>query len=163
VRVLIAALEALAPDARDALLAAAADVLAPEPRTMIDAGDLRALADAGIAIGSHGFSHAPLTRVDARAELAATRALLKTSLAPHADVPALAFPHGKFDDAAIRNARELGIELMFTSMRTLAPTFVTGPGLIGRVGLTAASIADASADFRPDLLALQLFGARHAP
>jgi peptidoglycan/xylan/chitin deacetylase (PgdA/CDA1 family) len=160
VRVLIAALEALGPAARDALVTAAA--LAPEPHSMISRDDLRALASAGIAIGSHGFTHAPLTRVDAGAELAATRALLQASLHPGSDVPALAFPHGKFDAATIARARDLGFELLFTSVRELVPSGASGPGLIGRVGFTAAAIADEHAGFQPERLALQLFRAPHA-
>jgi len=131
---------------------------------MISSDELCTLAAAGIAIGAHGFSHAPLTRVDAGAELAATRALLQERLAPHSDVPALAFPHGKFDDATIARARQLGFELMFTSVRELASARAIGPGLIGRCGFTAASVAGDSihGTFRPELLALQLFRAPHA-
>jgi peptidoglycan/xylan/chitin deacetylase (PgdA/CDA1 family) len=160
IRILIAALEAVPPTTRNALLGR--EPLLREPRSMIARDDLHALAAAGIAIGSHGFSHAPLTRVDAAAEFAATRALLRASLHPDADAPALAFPHGKFDGATVARARELGFELLFTSVRELVPATASGPGLIGRIGITAAAIADDWVGFRPDLLALQLFRAPHA-
>jgi peptidoglycan/xylan/chitin deacetylase (PgdA/CDA1 family) len=159
VRAAIAALETVSTEQRERLLA---DIdLVCEPRSMISSDDLRTLARAGIAIGAHGFSHAPLTHVDASAELAATRALLQARLHPHADVPALAFPHGKFDDATIARARRLGFELLFTSVRELAPATASGPGLIGRVGFAAAAIADESG-LSPERLALHLFRVPHA-
>jgi peptidoglycan/xylan/chitin deacetylase (PgdA/CDA1 family) len=160
VRAGITALEALAPEARDRLLAG--DILAGEPHSMITSDDLRTLADAGVAIGAHGFSHAPLPTVDARAELAATRALLQARLHPHVDVPALAFPHGKFDETTVAGARELGFELLFTSARELVSAHAAGPGLIGRVGFSAPSLADDAGAFCPERLALQLFRAPHA-
>jgi peptidoglycan/xylan/chitin deacetylase (PgdA/CDA1 family) len=159
VRIAIAALEAITREQRERLLAEL-DLLC-EPRSMISSDELRTLASAGIEIGAHGFSHAPLTHVDAAAELAATRALLQARLHPRTDVPALAFPHGKFDDVTIAGARRLGFELLFTSVRELVPRTASGPGLIGRVGFTAEAIADGSG-FRPELLALQLFRVPHA-
>lgn len=161
VRVAIAALETAAPEIRERLLGEVA--LVSEPRSMISTDDLRTLASAGIAVGSHGFSHAPLTRVDAAGELAATRALLQARLHPRSDVPALAFPHGKFDDATVAHARALGFELLFTSRRELVSTAATGPGLVGRIGFSAAAIADEHTGFCPERLALELFRAPHAP
>jgi peptidoglycan/xylan/chitin deacetylase (PgdA/CDA1 family) len=161
VRDLIALLERVAHEVRERVLAEAADLLVPEPGSMISSDDLRMLARVGVAIGAHGFSHAPLTRVDAEAELAATRALLQERLHPHADVPALAFPHGTFDEATIAHARGLGFELLFTSRRELVSSTLAGPGLVGRVGFSAATVCD-DAGFAPELLALALFRVPHA-
>ncbi len=156
-RRLIAAIEALDDDARDALLAGVAAVLDDGVRYMITTAQLRALAASRVAIGAHGFTHAPLTKVDAGAELTATRARLRQGLGGDAEITTLSFPHGRFDDKVVGRAHALGYDLLFTSVPELPAADADGPGLLGRVGFTAETITGADGGFAPELLALHLF------
>ncbi|MEQ8231180.1 MAG: polysaccharide deacetylase family protein [Gammaproteobacteria bacterium] len=90
--------------ARDAVLARVEQALggaaaAPDGVDfMLDADDLRALAGAGMEIGSHTVNHAMLTGLDdaeARTELVRSRTLLETAL--DAPVTHLAYPNGPCD------------------------------------------------------------------
>jgi peptidoglycan/xylan/chitin deacetylase (PgdA/CDA1 family) len=156
-RAIVARLEALEPARRGALLAGLGGVLADGARHMIVPEQLAALAEGGVAIGAHGHSHEPLTRVDAAAELARAREVL----ARHAALaPALSFPHGRFDDDAVARARAAGFELLFTSVPELPAAGGRGPALLGRVGFTEEMITEGGR-FAPERLALHLFRRPH--
>jgi peptidoglycan/xylan/chitin deacetylase (PgdA/CDA1 family) len=157
-RALIAAIEAAAPAARARALAAIADALDDGVRYMITSDQLRRLAGARIAIGAHGQTHEPLTRVDAAAELPAARRALEARLDGRA-VTTLSFPHGRFDDAVVARARDAGYQLLFTSVPELPPAALGGPTppLLGRIGFTGETITDRDGAFAPELLALHLF------
>lgn len=90
----------------------------PPPSAVLGWDALRALARAGVTIGSHTRTHPLLTRItpDAvRAELAGSRRDLERELgtAP----PILAYPAGAFDDEVVRVAGEEGFVLGFTTVR----------------------------------------------
>lgn len=161
-RRVIAALEALDDEPRERLLAGVARELDDGVRYMITTAQLRRLAAGRVAIGAHGFTHAPLTRVDAGAELTAARARLREGLGGDAEVTTLSFPHGKFDDGVVRRAHALGYDLLFTSVPELPAAATQGPGLLGRVGFTTETVTDASGAFCPELLAMHLFRKPHA-
>jgi peptidoglycan/xylan/chitin deacetylase (PgdA/CDA1 family) len=157
-RAVIARLEQVDRARRAALLAGLGDALTDDARHMIVPEQLGTLAAGRVAIGAHGYSHEPLTRVDAAAELARVR----EALAAHVPVaPALSFPHGRFDADAVAHARAAGFPLLFTSVPELPRADGRGPALLGRVGFTADMITD-GARFAPERLALHLFRRPHA-
>lgn len=157
-RAAIARVEAMSPAARRDFLASHEGLLEDDLRHMVDAEDLARLAGGGVAIGAHGKSHIRMTspHADPAAELGVARELLE----PHAgerEVRTLSFPHGKYDESIVRMARDVGYELMFTSVPVLNPV-EPGPGyLLGRTGFDTGSVLDADGKFRPDWLALYLF------
>lgn len=140
-RKLIAALEALTEAQREGLLAPHAAALAPPVRQMLTGAELRALRDGGVAVGSHGKTHRPLTSVaDLDAELDGSRRLLAACTGEVPDT--LSFPHGRFDAAVAAAARRHGFALLFTSIVGL--NAVRGnrvPGLLARVGFDTALAA----------------------
>lgn len=78
--------------------------------------DVRALAAAGVAIGSHTRHHRRLTRLDPperEEELAGSLAELRENVPEAAAV--IAYPNGDHDDAVCRGAEEAGYELAFTT------------------------------------------------
>jgi len=160
-RRLIAALEALDAPARARHLDSVAAQLDDGVRYMITTEQLRRLADGGVAIGAHGQTHAPLTQVDAGAELTAARRVLE-GLLPGRAVTTLSFPHGKFDDTVVARARDAGFHLLFTSVPELPPAAGDGARILGRVGFTAETITGPDGRFAPELLALHLFRKPHA-
>ncbi|MCX5743563.1 MAG: polysaccharide deacetylase family protein [Proteobacteria bacterium] len=115
---------------------------------------------AGATIGAHGQTHAPLTTVDARAQLTTSRAVLERHLGDGAAVTTLSFPHGRFDDDVVATARAAGYRLMFTSEREL-PTVAGTGDVLGRVGIFHAEIVDHDGRFAPEQLALGLFRQPH--
>jgi peptidoglycan/xylan/chitin deacetylase (PgdA/CDA1 family) len=81
-----------------------------------DWDDIRALAAAGVAIGSHTRNHRRLTELDPPerdAELTGSLADLRAN-APGA-APVLAYPNGDHDDVVCRAAAAAGYELGFTT------------------------------------------------
>jgi peptidoglycan/xylan/chitin deacetylase (PgdA/CDA1 family) len=113
-------------------------------RMMLNAAELRQLADFGIAVGLHGYRHVPLTALtDAAAELADAREALARLSAGGAVTTALGCPHGRYDDKVIAAAGAVGIKLVFTSDKLLNATqrgMLTHTGPLGRIGITAAHI-----------------------
>jgi len=158
IRAVIDLLERTPTPRRDALLAGLGDVLAdPAHHMMMTPEQLRGAAAGDCAIGAHGYSHEPLTRTDAAAELALARDALERHVAL---APALSFPHGKFDAAVVECARSAGFQLLFTSVPELSPANARGPGLVGRIGFTGEMITEGGR-FAPEKLALHLFRKPH--
>lgn len=92
-----------------------------DERELLDWDDLDRLAEQGIAIESHGASHAILTgvsRARARDELARSLAALRAR--GHARHALLAYPSGAFDDGIVELAREAGYRAAFTTQVGLA-------------------------------------------
>lgn len=114
---LIAGLKTRPPGTGDALAEALAVALGrtdfpAASHAMLTWEGLRALRDAGVAIGSHGASHAILTRLSQQAaleECRASRDRLATELG-HAPT-ALAYPNGDVNAAVIGAARAAGYAL----------------------------------------------------
>lgn len=78
--------------------------------------DLRALADAGMTIGSHGRTHrflADLSNDEAAAELRDSKAMLEDCIARPVDQ--VSFPGGRFRPSQIESFLELGYALFHSS------------------------------------------------
>ncbi len=154
----IARLETLDDDTRERTLAPFAGLMDDGLRHMATADELRALERGGIAVGLHGKTHTPMTRAhDLDAELGGARADVAAHLDGGRAPTTMSFPHGRYDAAIARRAREAGYELVFTSDPILNPLDPQPGWLLGRVGFEQSGIVDARGAFRADLLALLLF------
>lgn len=162
-RQLIAQLERMSPASRRDVLERHADVLDDGLQHMVDVADLTRLRTGGVELGLHGKSHVPMLRADdLDAELGGAREAMAAMLAQPEGLasPAcatLSFPHGSFDDAIAKRAREAGYELLFTSVPVLNPVGAQPSWLLGRTGYETDTVADRNGTFRPDLLAWYLF------
>lgn len=158
VRGLVARLARLPGAERERQLASFAAALAdPGPRQMISRAELAALGESGIAVGSHGATHAPLVEVaDAQRELDESRAFLSEVTRGH--VRSISYPHGRYDAALVERTRAAGYERIFTSDECLNP-IVEGrlPALLGRINVAAHEITDAAGDLAPERLATWFF------
>jgi peptidoglycan/xylan/chitin deacetylase (PgdA/CDA1 family) len=84
-------------------------------RPLLSRAQLRALADAGICIGSHGISHQRLTQLpaaQARAELVDSKRALEDTLGRA--VNAFAYPYGDVDARAKELVRDAGYTVAFS-------------------------------------------------
>ncbi|HNR91631.1 MAG TPA: polysaccharide deacetylase family protein [Dokdonella sp.] len=160
-RRVIGRLESLDEESRERVLAPFATAMDDGLRHMVVAGELRTLENGGIAIGLHGKTHTPMTRVnDLDAELGGARRAVAPHLSDGRAPVTMSFPHGRYDAAIAARAREAGYELVFTSDPVLNPTDPQPGWLLGRVGFEQAGIVDARGRFRADHLALLLFRTR---
>lgn len=154
----IAALEQLSDDARESTLADFAEAMDDGHRHMVDAKEVAALEQGGVAIGLHGKTHTPMTRAtNLDAELAGARKDVAAHLDPPNAPQTMSFPHGRYTPAIADRAREAGYELVFTSDPALNPVNGRPGWLLGRVGFEQSGIVDRDGNFRADLLALLLF------
>ncbi len=89
---------------------------------MVSADALRRLPGRGMAVGAHGLTHEPMTRVASIApEIDEARTLLEAKLIPGSLAPTLSFPHGRYSPDIVRRAQGCGYRLLFTSDQTLTP------------------------------------------
>ena len=110
-------------------------------------GDVRALAEAGMTVGSHGMDHVPWRHLDdarARRELIDARALIAD--ASGHPVTEAACPLGRYDRKLLQRLRRLGYQRVYTSDRAEARP---GSWLEARFSVTAA---DSAATVRADVL-----------
>jgi len=127
-------------------------------RHMLTPARLRSLAEAGIAIGSHGAGHLPLTMIaDPGADIEHARRALADWLAGEAGA-ALSFPHGRHSPAVIAAAFSAGYRLLFTS-DTILNTLIRGrpARILGRIEIPAHEIADRHERLQSHRLAAWLF------
>lgn len=162
-RALVMRLEALSAGQRAALLAPFQPAMDDGLQHMVDARQLLALRQGGVALGLHGKSHVRMTQAeDLDAELQGARVALAARLGEasgHGEAPevTLSFPHGAHDAGIAERARQAGYELLFTSVPVLNPTG-SGPGwLLGRTGFETGGVVDRRGRFRDDWLAWYLF------
>jgi peptidoglycan/xylan/chitin deacetylase (PgdA/CDA1 family) len=83
----------------------------PEQLATMTWDELRTHAERGLAIGSHGVSHAHLTRLsdeDLRRELVDSKKQIEQELGR--ECPELAYPYGEHDERVRRQARAAGYE-----------------------------------------------------
>jgi peptidoglycan/xylan/chitin deacetylase (PgdA/CDA1 family) len=122
-------------------------------RMMLRTDELPKMADYGIALGLHGFSHLPLTEVvDVKAELSQARDALTAMSGGTAAIDALALPHSRYDDTVIDAAVAAGIKHIFTGDAHLesAPRGVLArQPAIGRIHLSARYVSDTSGHLDP--------------
>jgi len=159
IRELITALEHADVSVRARVLDELATRLDDGARHMITGEQVRRLADAGVAIGAHGQTHAPLTRVsNVDAELVTARRALEDHLGG-TQVAAMSCPHGSWDERVLAGARAAGYRRVFTSVPELS---APDAEVLGRVGFTAETISGGDGRFAPERLALHLFRKPHA-
>ena len=131
------------------------------PRQMLDRATFEQLARHPlIEIGAHGHNHLPMTYVeDAKPELTIPREQLKSRTGKSADdeITSLSFPHGRYDQRLVDQARDLGYELIFTSDAVLNPITGFGHSTLGRIGIPSSQIIDGHGTFAADRLATWLF------
>jgi peptidoglycan/xylan/chitin deacetylase (PgdA/CDA1 family) len=165
VRALIARLRDVPVPERREILAPLAAALEDGERQMLTSGELRELAAAGFAVGTHGKTHEALTTVtDVDAELNESRAVVARAIgvAPER-LNSLSFPFSKQNGAVVARARAAGYDLLFGGGLSLTPLPARQPDLIARVGITADEVSDAQGELRSDLLAAYLFRRPHKP
>jgi peptidoglycan/xylan/chitin deacetylase (PgdA/CDA1 family) len=78
---------------------------------IMDADQVRAVAAAGLEVGSHTMTHARLAGADAetlRSEVAGSRRVLEDVL--QSEVTGFCYPYGSFDDAAAQAVRSAGYD-----------------------------------------------------
>lgn len=103
------------------------------PIETLSLDDVLELVDAGMAIGSHSFSHAVLTSLgekECERDLRASRELLEDLL--RRPVPFLAYPRGFHDERVRRAAASAGFRNSFTLPEDRE---VPGPHAVPRVGV----------------------------
>jgi peptidoglycan/xylan/chitin deacetylase (PgdA/CDA1 family) len=157
IRAAIAALGRLDDGARAACLAELGPQEPVQP-AMLDAAQLRALLAAGHAIGGHGMTHRPLTRV---ADLAAELRAAQHTVAAHVGetVTTMSLPHGAWTDAVLAQCRAAGYRHLFVSNAHLN-TLATGSGAtrpLGRIHISERALRDGAGRVDPALLASWLF------
>lgn len=130
-------------------------------RMMLTASELATIKAAGVDLGVHGFSHAPLTMLaDAGADLARARATLAAAAPGVCALDVLAYPHGRYDASVQRAAEELGFELIFTSDPAInclgEGGFIDGRS-IGRIPIDEQLLGDGHGRLRSEEMATSLF------
>jgi peptidoglycan/xylan/chitin deacetylase (PgdA/CDA1 family) len=137
----------------------------PEEPQMLTEGQLRTLPARGMAIGSHGLTHIPMTYSEhVNRDLRESRSLLtRASGLTERQVQALSFPHGSYDPKAVDAAFEAGFELLFTSDKGLNST---GPDhglgrILGRINMDSTGVTRNRVRAEPELLASWLFDRPH--
>jgi peptidoglycan/xylan/chitin deacetylase (PgdA/CDA1 family) len=119
---------------------------------------LRALAREGVALCPHTRSHALLDQLRAeeiRAEIEGSLADLRREIG--ATAPVLAYPDGRYGREALRVAREVGIEVAFTTRRGVNDLLNTDPLQLRRVPVT---LRTSDALLRAQLLAVTALSTR---
>jgi peptidoglycan/xylan/chitin deacetylase (PgdA/CDA1 family) len=127
------------------------------PRQMLDAETLARLSNHRlIDIGSHGFSHLPLTHVsNSFAELEKSQLRLETLCG--CKIASFSFPHGRYNGAHLKEAFHAGYKYLFTSDAILNDLRQGSAAVFGRIGIPGSEIVDHGSDFAPDRLATWLF------
>lgn len=152
---------ALPPETRRELLARFTLGDDESQRVMIAPSQLTELTAAGVAIGSHGAAHLPLSLLaDPAADLTQSRHALAGWLpAGHTGLNSVAFPHGRYDSATLTAARSCGFALMFTTDPCIndAPAGRPASDVLGRIGITERAITGPDGRLQPEKLAMCLF------
>lgn len=107
---------------------------------MLQAAEIRALAQAGIAIGSHSHSHRflqGLTREELYAEIVLPKKILEDMLGR--EVTRMSLPGGRYDRATLRYACANGYREIFTSIPGRPARPSTGPALLPRWVITGTT------------------------
>jgi peptidoglycan/xylan/chitin deacetylase (PgdA/CDA1 family) len=124
------------------------------PRMMLSPADLPHLMEAGIAVGIHGYSHLPLTRVgDIEDELRRARETIASLTSDATSATALACPHGRYNARVLSAAQATGVRLIFTSDAHLNRS-IRSP--IGRISI-GSNLVKASGRLDPAVAATWLW------
>ncbi|HEY8099323.1 MAG TPA: polysaccharide deacetylase family protein [Burkholderiaceae bacterium] len=130
-----------------------------ESAAMMTASQLRKMADCRHAIGSHGMTHQPLTKVENPTE-EVTQA--KQALMSHLNefpIDSMSFPHGAYDSKVVASCRAMGYRHLFSSDAFLNKFDNADKNgrIWGRIHISERAIADAQGRFHPFMLATSLF------
>lgn len=133
---------------------------------MLTAAQLAGLVAGGHAIGGHGMTHQPLTRVaDLKAEVAAAQGAV-TAYLQH-PIESMSLPHGASSPAVLAQCREEGYRYLFNSeshLNVLAGGHANAAfGPIGRIHISEREIKAGGAAVDPTRLANWLFLRHSAP
>ena len=144
IRRLVSALETLDPQRRAAVLDQFGAVLRDDERSNLSTAELREMSRAGVRIGSHGMTHAPLTSVaSVQDEIIQARNRLSSLLGESPEsIDTLSCPHGKYDASVVRSALQAGCKLVFTSRPALNAAVPEPSHLLARVGFEASQVSD---------------------
>ncbi len=152
----------LAPEKRASILSPYRDVICRKlegQQMMLKPDGLRSLKNAGVGIGGHGSSHLPPTLIsNAGEDLGRARQSL-ADWTGSGGISTMSFPHGRYNDAVVNEARKLGYRLLFTSDPVLNPCkggWLQGD-LLGRIPVDTHDIADENGKMAPHKLAAWLF------
>lgn len=130
-------------------------------RMMLAPADLAKVGAARIAIGNHGYTHLPLTRIDdPETDVRKSAAAIAELTGDGISAGALSCPHGRYDASVIRSAQAAGARLIFTSdpiLNSLASGLLLSGCPIGRIPISAASIVDRSGRLDRSALATWLW------
>jgi len=129
-----------------------------EPAAMLSAHQLIELAVTQ-QIGSHGYTHQPLTKVaDPGLEVTMAQQTL-TSCLNDRRIQAMSFPHGSYDDRVVKACRAADYRLLFSSDPILNNTrhAKLHQLVFGRIAISEREITDALSRFHPFMLAFWLF------
>ncbi|MBL8697856.1 MAG: polysaccharide deacetylase family protein [Alphaproteobacteria bacterium] len=115
-------------------------------RMMLRPAELPALVAAGVSLGVHGHSHAPLTLLpDPAGDLSRARAELAALGGGLGDWSTLAIPHGRYDARVLDGAWAAGFKLVFTSDAHINATpgcFAGGRTRLGRISVDQPILVD---------------------
>lgn len=143
----------------------AADIEAPP--AMMDTAQLLALIGSGHAIGGHGMTHTPLTRVtDLEDEMRQAQSTLRLALG-RTVIESMSLPHGASSPHVLDECRHAGYRYLFNSeshLNTVLPG-ATPASVIGPIGRIHIPEREITRDGRvvPGLLATFLFRRAVAP
>jgi peptidoglycan/xylan/chitin deacetylase (PgdA/CDA1 family) len=130
-------------------------------RMMLAPGELPLLKAAGVELGVHGYSHAPLTMLaDPGADLVRARESLRAAANGTCEVGALAIPHGRYDDDVLAAAERAGYTVIFTSepyINRLGPGGVPRGRTLGRIVIDQRLLADPRGRLKGEEMATWLF------
>lgn len=163
IRKLVAALQRLQNNERRPVLEKLLKQAPDKIRQMLSSEELRVMKRAGVAIGTHGKRHEPLTEVeDVDLELIESRRCVAGILGcPEDDIRSLSFPFSQQNAGVIDRALSCGYELLFGGGKSLTPVRDSIPNLIARVGVTASEVCDPDGELLAYRLANELFRQRH--
>ncbi|GGC97068.1 polysaccharide deacetylase family protein [Undibacterium terreum] len=130
-----------------------------EPPAMMNAEQLKAMSTSRHAIGSHGMTHQPLTKVaSAGIEVAQAKTALSHYL-EGASIDSMSFPHGAYDGNVVKACLTEGYRHLFSSDAMLNKMDAAGRGgkIWGRIHISERAITDVKGHFHPFMLATSLF------
>jgi peptidoglycan/xylan/chitin deacetylase (PgdA/CDA1 family) len=127
-------------------------------RQILTPARLEAVAAAGMAVGSHGAAHLPLTMIaDPLGDMQRSRQILGGLLGERFS-EVFSFPHGRHSPEVMSAAFSAGFKLAFTSDALLNRLVAGKPAaILGRIEIPAKQISDGRGRLQPESLATWLF------
>jgi peptidoglycan/xylan/chitin deacetylase (PgdA/CDA1 family) len=146
---------------RQRILAALVPARRNSQRDMIEPAQLSPISADGLAVGSHGASHLPLSLLpDPASDLRRSRQALAATLGEtYVGARAMSFPHGRYDRRSVAAAVAAGFDIQLCSVPCVndAPGGRPASRLLGRIEVPARQIVGENGELAPDRLATWLF------